>query len=51
MKKKRIAMLTDGGNCPGIHAVIRAAAKKAIYEKSMEGIGVVVGLENNPVRN
>ena len=27
-KNKRIAILTGGGDCPGINAVIRAVAKK-----------------------
>src|SRR4030043_2024763 len=43
MKKKRIAILTGGGDCPGINAVIRAVAKKAIYEKSMEVSGIEDG--------
>jgi len=41
--KKRIAILTGGGDCPGINAVIRAVAKKAIYEKDMEVIGIEDG--------
>jgi len=41
--KKRIAILTGGGDCPGINAVIRAVAKKAIYEKGMEVIGIEDG--------
>jgi 6-phosphofructokinase 1 len=45
MKKKRIAILTGGGDCPGINAVIRAVAKKAIYEKSMEVIGIEDGYQ------
>ncbi|NWF93103.1 MAG: 6-phosphofructokinase [Syntrophaceae bacterium] len=42
MKKnqKRIAILTGGGDCPGINAVIRAVVKKAINEKGMEVIGI-----------
>ena len=43
MKKRRIAILTGGGDCPGINAVIRAVAKKAIYEKGMEVIGIEDG--------
>jgi 6-phosphofructokinase 1 len=43
MKKKRIAILTGGGDCPGINAVIRAVTKKAIYEKGMEVIGIEDG--------
>jgi 6-phosphofructokinase 1 len=42
-KKKRIGILTGGGDCPGINAVIRAVAKKAIYEKGMEVIGIEDG--------
>jgi 6-phosphofructokinase 1 len=43
MKNKRIGILTGGGDCPGINAVIRAVAKKAIYEKKMEVIGIEDG--------
>ena len=35
MVKKKIGILTGGGDCPGINAVIRAVTKKAIYEKEM----------------
>lgn len=42
-KKKRIAVLTGGGDCPGINAVIRAVTKKAINEKGMEVIGIEDG--------
>jgi len=42
-KKKRIGILTGGGDCPGINAVIRAVAKKAINEKDMEVIGIEDG--------
>ncbi len=41
--KKRIAILTGGGDCPGINAVIRAVAKKAILEHAMEIIGIEDG--------
>ena len=47
MKKRRIAILTGGGDCPGINAVIRAVVKKAIYEKSMEVIGIEDGYHGN----
>jgi len=43
MKRKRIAILTGGGDCPGINAVIRAVAKKAMLEKEMEVIGIEDG--------
>jgi phosphofructokinase-like protein len=42
-RRKRIAILTGGGDCPGINAVIRAVAKKAINEKGMEVIGIEDG--------
>jgi phosphofructokinase-like protein len=48
MKKKRrkkIAILTGGGDCPGINAVIRAVTKKAIVEYDMEVIGVKDGYD------
>ncbi|MHC4456253.1 MAG: 6-phosphofructokinase [Planctomycetota bacterium] len=51
--KKRIAILTGGGDCPGINAVIRAVGKKAIIEKGMEIIGIedgYHGLVNNRYR-
>ena len=53
MKRKRIAILTGGGDCPGINAVIRAVAKKAILEKEMEVIGIedgYHGIVNNRCR-
>ena len=43
--KRRIAILTGGGDCPGINAVIRAAAKKAIYEHGYEVIGIEDGYD------
>ena len=44
-KRNRIAILTGGGDCPGINAVIRAVAKKAILEHGMEIIGIEDGYE------
>ncbi|UCB44459.1 MAG: 6-phosphofructokinase [Spirochaetota bacterium] len=47
---KKIAILTGGGDCPGINAVIRAVTKKAIIESRMEVIGFedgYHGLVNN----
>jgi len=43
MKKKRIAILTGGGDCPGINAVIRGVAKKAILEMNAQIIGIEDG--------
>jgi 6-phosphofructokinase 1 len=42
-KKRRIAILTGGGDCPGINAVIRAVTKKAILGCGMEVIGIEDG--------
>jgi len=42
-KYGRIAILTGGGDCPGINAVIRAVAKKAILEYGLEVIGIEDG--------
>jgi 6-phosphofructokinase 1 len=44
-KHGRIAILTGGGDCPGINAVIRAVAKKAILEYGNEVIGVLDGYD------
>ena len=44
-KKGRIAILTGGGDCPGINAVIRAVAKKTILECGFEVIGIKDGYE------
>lgn len=41
---KRIGVLTGGGDCPGLNAVIRAVAKKAI-NKNIEVIGIKDGYE------
>jgi len=51
--RKRIAVLTGGGDCPGINAVIRAVAKKAILEYDLEVLGIedgYHGLVNNKYR-
>lgn len=41
----KIAILTGGGDCPGINAVIRSVAKNAILEHGMEVIGIKDGYE------
>lgn len=51
--KKRIGILTGGGDCPGINAVIRAVGKKLILEAGAEIIGIEDGYEgliNNKYR-
>jgi 6-phosphofructokinase 1 len=45
MKNKKIAVLTGGGDCPGINAVIRAVAKKAMLEFGMDVIGIEDGYD------
>ena len=44
-KHGRIAILTGGGDCPGINAVIRAVAKNAILDFGMEIIGIEDGYQ------
>ncbi len=52
-KVKRIALLTGGGDCPGLNAVIRAVTRTAILKYGYEVIGYVFGYrglyENNYV--
>ena len=43
MAKKRIGILTAGGDCPGLNAVIRGVTKSAINEFDMEVIGFYDG--------
>ena len=45
MKKKRIAILTGGGDCPGLNAVIRAAVRTAIRDHDFRVLGVQLGFE------
>ena len=40
---KKIALLTGGGDCPGLNAVIRAVTKTAILEYGYEVIGYRFG--------
>lgn len=42
-KTKRIGILTGGGDCPGLNAVIRAVAKTLINDYDMEIIGFLDG--------
>ncbi len=39
MSKKKIGILTGGGDCPGLNAVIRGVTKCAIIEHGMDVIG------------
>lgn len=40
-KKKKLLILTGGGDCPGLNAVIRAACKRARKEKNWEVYGSI----------
>jgi 6-phosphofructokinase 1 len=42
---QRIGILTGGGDCPGLNAVIRAAVKTAINEYGWEVLGIADGFE------
>jgi ATP-dependent phosphofructokinase / diphosphate-dependent phosphofructokinase len=42
--RRRIAILTGGGDCPGLNAVIRAATKTAIH-LGYEVVGILKGFE------
>ncbi len=49
----RIGVLTGGGDCPGLNAVIRAVAKSAIFQHRLEVFGIedgILGLVQNRVR-
>ena len=39
--KKRVLVLTGGGDCPGLNAVIRAIVKRASQEKDWEVVGCI----------
>lgn len=43
MEKKRIGILTAGGDCPGLNAAIRGIGKTAIVQHGMEVLGFVSG--------
>jgi len=43
--KKRVGILTGGGDCPGLNAVIRAVVKHAILDYGYDVIGVEDGFQ------
>jgi 6-phosphofructokinase 1 len=45
MKLKRIGILTGGGDCPGLNAVIRSVAKPAMAHFGATVIGIIDGFE------
>jgi 6-phosphofructokinase 1 len=42
---KRIGILTGGGDCPGLNAVIRAAVRTLIRDYGIEVVGIQLGFE------
>jgi ATP-dependent phosphofructokinase / diphosphate-dependent phosphofructokinase len=42
---KRIGILTGGGDCPGLNAVIRAAVRTLIRQYHIEVVGIQLGFE------
>jgi ATP-dependent phosphofructokinase / diphosphate-dependent phosphofructokinase len=45
MAKKRVGILTGGGDCPGLNAVIRGVTKSAIHTYDMEVVGFYDGFQ------
>ncbi len=43
LKVRRIGVLTGGGDCPGLNAVIRAITKTAIYQHNVRVFGIEDG--------
>lgn len=43
-KKKRVGILTAGGDCPGLNAAIRGFGKAAIRQYDMELVGILDGV-------
>ncbi|MEW6014052.1 MAG: 6-phosphofructokinase, partial [Candidatus Zixiibacteriota bacterium] len=44
-EKMKLGVLTGGGDCPGLNAVIRAVVKTAINDYQMEVVGFLDGYE------
>ena len=44
-KVKRIAILTGGGDCPGLNAVIRGVVRAAVLEHAWEVLGILDGFD------
>jgi 6-phosphofructokinase 1 len=45
MTRKRIGILTGGGDCPGLNAVIRAVVRTATRDHDLEVVGIQFGFE------
>ena len=42
---RRLGILTGGGDCPGLNAVLRAVAKTAILQYGIEVVGIEDGFQ------
>ena len=45
MALKRVSILTGGGDCSGLNAVIRATTRSAIIEHEAEVVGIEDGFD------
>ena len=45
MGLKRVGILTGGGDCSGLNAVIRAVTRSAIFEHEAEVVGIEDGFD------
>ena len=43
MRPRRVGVVTAGGDCPGMNAVLRAVVKAAAHEHSAEIVGFPYG--------
>lgn len=48
---KRIGVLTGGGDCPGLNAVIRTVVKKGILDYGVEAVGFIDGFRGFVTNN
>ena len=44
-KIKRVGVLTGGGDCPGLNAVIRAVVKTGVFDYDLEAVGFLDGFD------
>ncbi len=51
MAKKKIGVLTAGGDCPGLNAVIRSVVKHAIIDYDCEAVGFIDGYRGLVLNN
>lgn len=51
MSVKKIGILTAGGDCPGLNAVIRAVVKRALNEYGMTAVGFLDGFRGMVLDN